>query len=156
MRSEPDAVPSTAAIAGHPIHPMLVPFPIAFLVGTLLADIAYLISDDRFWAEAARWLVGAGFVGGAAAAVFGLTDFLTIPYVRQLNLARLHFIGNALALVLALISLIIRLGNAEDAVVPTGLILSLLISGILLGTGWLGGELSYRHRIGVTPSQGEG
>ncbi|MBX6368656.1 MAG: hypothetical protein IRZ04_11785, partial [Rhodospirillales bacterium] len=66
-----DAKPSRAAIAGHPIHPMLVPFPIAFLVGALVVDLAFASTGDPFWARAGFWLLLAGIVTGAAAAVFG-------------------------------------------------------------------------------------
>src|SRR4051794_21063923 len=67
---------STARLMGHPIHPMLVPFPIAFFIGALLADLAYLKTAEPFWATAAAWLLGAGLVGAALAALAGLTDFL--------------------------------------------------------------------------------
>lgn len=151
-----EPVPSTAAIAGHPLHPMLIPFPIASLVGALLADFAYWGTDDTFWAEAARWLTGFGLVTGVLAAVLGLIDFLTRQRIRQLSIAWIHFLGNGGALVLALISLLLRLDDVEDAVVPQGLILSLLISAILSLTGWLGGEMSYRYKIGVVDHVGEG
>src|SRR3546814_6826582 len=65
-----DPAPSTAAIRGHPIHPMLIPFPLAFLVGVLLTDLAYWATSDPFWARASLWLVGAGVVSGLVAAVF--------------------------------------------------------------------------------------
>ena len=55
---------------------MLVPFPIAFFIGAFLADIAYLTLGDPFWATAAAWLIGAGLVGAALAALAGFTDFL--------------------------------------------------------------------------------
>jgi len=71
-------VRSTLTIAGHPIHPMLVPFPIGFLVGTLASDLAYWGTGDPFWARGSMWLVGAGVVTGGLAAIFGLVDFLTI------------------------------------------------------------------------------
>lgn len=144
-----EPVPSTAAIAGHPLHPMLIPFPIASLVGALLADLAYWGTDDSFWAEAARWLTGFGLVTGVLAAVLGLVDFLTRKRIRDLSIAWIHFLGNAVAMVLALVSLLLRLDDPEDAVVPQGLILSVLIAGILSLTGWLGGEMSYRYKIGV-------
>ncbi len=53
-------VPSTAAIAGHPLHAMLIPFPIAFLLGALAADLAAWGTGDAFWTRAALWLAGAG------------------------------------------------------------------------------------------------
>ena len=67
---------STASIAGHPIHPMLIPFPIAFFVATFVCDLAYWQTANTAWATAATWLLGAGLVMAALAAVAGLTDFL--------------------------------------------------------------------------------
>src|SRR5215216_924893 len=94
-----EGVKSTAAIVGHPIHPILVPLPIGFLVGALLSDLAFARTEDEFWARAALWLILAGFIAGALAAVFGLIDFLTIQRARRID-GWIHFIGNALALLL--------------------------------------------------------
>lgn len=144
------AVRSTAAIAGHPLHPMIVPFPIAFLVGALATDIVFLQSTgDPFWARASEWLLGAGLVMGALAAVLGLIDFLTIERVRSLAAAWVHFLGNALVLALSLWNLLQRTNAATLTVTETGVVLSAVVVAILLVTGWLGGEMSYRHRIGV-------
>src|SRR6185437_10343958 len=96
-------VRSTAAIKGHPIHPMLVPFPIAFLVGALATDLVFTGMADPFWARASMWLVGAGLVMGALAALAGLADFLTIQRARSLTEAWVHFLGNGLALILSLV-----------------------------------------------------
>ncbi len=144
------AVRSTAAIAGHPLHPMIVPFPIAFLVGALATDIVFLANTgDPFWARASEWLLGAGLVMGALAAVLGLIDFLTIRRVRSLAAAWVHFLGNGLALALALWNLLDRTNAATLNVTQTNVILSAIVVAILLVTGWLGGELAFRHRIGV-------
>jgi len=142
-------VRSTASIGGHPIHPMLVPFPIAFLVGALATDLVYWGTGNTFWAGFSVWFVGAGLVMGAVAAVFGLTDFLTIQRARAGSTGWVHFLGNSLALVLALVSLLLRIGDPVAAVLPGGLVLSFIIVAILLVTGWMGGELAYRYKIGV-------
>jgi uncharacterized membrane protein len=148
--SQPPGFRSTAAIGGHPIHPLLVPFPIAFLVGALLTDIVFWRTADLFWSRSSEWLIGAGLVMGALAAVAGLTDFLTISRVRSLAAGWVHFLGNAAALVLALWNLLRRTsGEPGAAVVPNGIILSAVVVAIFLVTGWLGGELVFRHRIGV-------
>jgi uncharacterized membrane protein len=68
-RSDYQGTPSTAAIGGHPIHPMLVVFPIAFLVGALATDIAYWRTGGHFWALPSEWLLAAGLIMGALAAV---------------------------------------------------------------------------------------
>jgi len=143
------AVPSTAAIAGHPIHPMLIALPITFLVGALGADIGFWWTEDPFWARAALWLTGAGVVSGLLAAVPGIIDFTTIERVRDHRIAWVHGGGNVVAVVLAAISWWLRFGDPVEAVLPWGLTLSVLITVILSVTGWLGGELCYRHRIGV-------
>src|SRR6185437_12803441 len=140
-------VRSTAAIRGHPIHPMLVPFPIAFLVGALATDLVFWGTGDAFWSRAS-W--------GLLAAAFGLTDFLTIPRARQGSTGWVHFLGNLLAVVLALVNVLLRLGDAAAAIVPGGLILSFVTVGILLVTGWMGGELAYRFKVGVIEEEGPG
>jgi uncharacterized membrane protein len=147
-------VKSTAAISGHPIHPALVPFPIAFLVGALLSDLAYWWTADSFWARGSLWLVGAGVVTGGFAATFGLTDFLTIHRAREHVDGWVHFIGNVFVLVLGLINWALRLELSDQAVLPWGLVISTLTTGILTITAWYGGELTFRHMIGVTGHNG--
>lgn len=144
-----DPAPSTAAIRGHPIHPMLIPFPLAFLVGVLLTDLAYWATSDLFWARASLWLAGAGTLSGLLAAVFGLIDYFTIRRVREHAMGQIHFLGNAAVLVLSLVNWLLRIGDPAAAILPWGLLLSVVVAAILGVTGWAGGELSYRHRIGV-------
>ena len=86
---------STAQIAGHPIHPMLIPFPIALLVATLASDLAFWSTGNASWAVAAIWLLGAALVMAALAAVAGLTDFLGERRIRDIRDAWLHMFGNA-------------------------------------------------------------
>lgn len=143
-------IPSTAAIGGHPIHPMFIPFPLAFLMTTLLTDIAYWVTGDAFWAEVSFWLLVAGVVMGLLAATIGAIDFVTIKHVREMTAGWIHAGGNATVLVLAIINLIIRFGRREEAVLWGGLILSAIVAGILVVTGWYGGELAYHHKIGVS------
>jgi uncharacterized membrane protein len=140
---------STASIRGHPIHPMLIPFPIAFLIGALGTDLVYAATGNELWGQFSMWLIGAGFVTGAMAASVGLIDFVTLARARGPT-GWIHFGGNACALICALVNVIIRIRDPLGAVLPTGLILSLLTSGILLVTGWMGGELAYRLKIGMT------
>jgi Predicted membrane protein (DUF2231) len=85
---------STARIAGHPIHPMLIPFPIAFFVGTFACDVAYWITGNANWAMVTPWLLGAGIIMGALAALAGLTDVIGEQRIRALNDAWLHAGGN--------------------------------------------------------------
>ena len=144
------AVQSLAAIAGHPIHPMLVPLPIGALTFALASDVAYAASGDRFWARASQVLLGAGIVTGAVAGAVGATDYLGRRRIREHPEATAHAVGNVAALALSGASLALRRRDPASAIVPVGLGLSLLTGTVLLVTGWLGGELSYRHRIGVT------
>jgi uncharacterized membrane protein len=147
---------STAKIANHPLHPMLIPFPIAFLVGALVADLTYLGTGDAFWARAGMWLIGAAIVMALLAAIAGFTDFFSEPRIRALSDAWYHMIGNLAAVVLAVINFALRYGQGSEAAIkPWGVILSLAIVTILLFTGWKGWEMVYRHRVAVldTPEQ---
>jgi uncharacterized membrane protein len=144
-----EGVTSTASIARHPIHPILVPFPIAFLVGALVTDLAYWRTSDAFWAQASYWLVLAGALSTGFAAIFGLTDFLTIRRARAHLDGWIHLIGNVIVLVLAIVSWLMRRADAAAAVLPWGLLISAVVSVLLLITGWYGGELAYRYKIGV-------
>ena len=67
---------SSANFFGHPIHPMLVLFPVAFFVATLGADVGYWYSGNPAWVTAGLWLLGTGLVTAALAALAGLTDFI--------------------------------------------------------------------------------
>jgi uncharacterized membrane protein len=96
------------------------------------------------------WLLGAALVMAALAALAGLTDFLGDARIRALPDAWQHFIGNVTAVVLALINFGLRyMQGAETAIRPWGLVLSAVVVGILLFTGWKGWEMVYRHRVGI-------
>lgn len=143
-------VESTAQIAGHPIHPMLVPIPIACFVGALLTDIAYVVSAEIMWANFSAWLLIVGVIFGVLAAVAGLTDFFGSRLVRTQAPAWPHLIGNAVALILAIVNALIHTRDAWTSVWPTGLILSVVTVLILPVTGWLGWALVYRDGVGVS------
>jgi uncharacterized membrane protein len=145
----PSPVPSLAAIAGHPIHPMVVPLPIGAFVFAFASDLAYRRTHDAFWARAAKTLTGAGIATGLLAGSLGAIDFLGRERVRQHGEAWIHAGGNVAALGLAGLSYALRRRDGRQAL-PTALLLSATCVSILGVTGWLGGELSYRYRIGVT------
>lgn len=147
----PDTNPrSTAKIAGHPIHPMLVLFPVAFLVSTLVTDLIFLSTGNPAWATASLWLVGAGVVTALVAALAGFADFFGEPRIRQIRDAWRHMIGNLVVVTIAAISWWMRAAQgAAEAVAPWGVTLSALVAVLLLYTGWKGGELAYRYRVGV-------
>ncbi len=142
-------VESTAALAGHPLHHMLVPFPIAFLIGALGTDIAFLSTANPFWAQASFWLIIAGVVMALAAAIPGLIDFLTINRVRNIWVSWTHLIGNLVIVALALVNIGVRLDDPAAGVQNWGLWLSAITTALLLFSGWLGGELAYRYGIGA-------
>lgn len=141
---------STAQIAGHPIHPMLIPFPIAFFVTVFVCDLIFWRSGNPGFASAALWLLGAGIIMALLAAVMGLTDLLSDPQIRALTDAWLHAGGNVLAVLIEIYNFYIRYPDPAAGVIPVGLILSLIVVGILLFTGWKGWEMVYRHRVGVS------
>ena len=146
-----EPVAAVAAVDGHPLHPVLVPLPIGAFVGAFVADVAYLRTNDRFWARGARLLTAAGLGTGLLAGSLGALDFTGRRRIRSHASAWVHAGGNATVLALALASVALRGRDEGEAVTRGGLAISAASAVILLATGWLGGELSYRERIGVIP-----
>jgi len=146
---------STAHVGGHPIHPMLVPFPIAFFVATFVCDLVFWQTGNAAWSTAAIWLLGVGLLMAALAAVAGLIDVLGDRAIRPLNDAWLHAGGNVVLVLIELYNWYVRYDQGSAAVVPKGLLLSLLAVCILLYTGWKGAELVYRHKVAVLDAQQE-
>lgn len=140
---------STARIAVHPIHPMLVPFPIACFVGALLTDLAYWKTAEMMWADFSAWLLFFGLIMGSVATIVGLVDLLGNRRIRALAPAWFHMIGNMVVLVLVLLNCFVHSRDAWTSVVPTGLMLSALTVIVMLFTGWMGWSMVYRHRVGV-------
>jgi uncharacterized membrane protein len=141
---------STAQIAGHPLHPMLVPIPIACFVGTFLTDLAYWRTANLQWAVMSSWMLTVGLIVALFAVIAGLIDFLGDARIRNLRALWIHAVGNALVLILSLFNVFIHSRDGYTSVVPTGLILSTLVVLILLVTGWNGWAMVYRHRVGVS------
>jgi uncharacterized membrane protein len=140
---------STASIFGHPIHVMLVPFPIAFFVAALACDVVFWNTQNASWASAATWLLGGGLVMAGLAAVAGLTDFLGEPRIRALNDAWQHMIGNVTLVLLQLYNFYHHYTFGPDGVLPIGLTLSLVGVALLVFNGWKGWALVEEHRVGV-------
>jgi uncharacterized membrane protein len=140
---------STAKIGGHPIHPMLVPFPIVCFIGALVTDIAFLHygGHSHGWAVAGRILLLVGLIMAALAAVAGLTDFLGEKRIQGSDAVK-HMLANVAAVVIELVNLILRWNN-DAAIGKIGVYLSVLVVLILLYSGWKGGDLVYRHGMGV-------
>jgi uncharacterized membrane protein len=140
---------STAKIGDHPIHPMLIPFPIVCFILTFVADILYTRSHDAMWATASVWLLVVGLVMAALAAVAGLTDFLGDDRVRGSSDAVKHMLANVTAVVLELVNVILRWRDT-GFIDSTGVYISGIVVLILLYSGWKGGDLVFRHGIGVS------
>jgi len=140
---------SRVKLAGHPVHPMLIVFPLGLLGAAAVFDIIYLMSDNVQWAVAAHYMIGAGVVGGLAAALFGWLDWLGIPAgTRARHIGLWHGLGNTAVLALFVLSWVLRRDNPAEP--PTGAIVAGL-SGVALSiiAAWLGGELVYRLGVGV-------
>ncbi|MCB5186465.1 DUF2231 domain-containing protein [Methylobacillus caricis] len=144
---------TTAAIKRHPIHPMLVSLPIGFLIGALLSDIAYILIEDLFWAQASFWLLIAGLGSGVLAGAAGIWEFSGSKRARNLTIGWAHGIVNLVVLGLTAYNIILRLDD-YTVIISQGLIVS-GVTAVLLGiSGWLGGELVFRHGIGVSENIG--
>lgn len=142
-------VPSTVHIAKHPLHPLIVTFPIAFLTSALATDAAYWFLHDEFWARASFWLLLAGLITGLVAAATGMSDFLRIGRVREHSAGWAHMVGNVAALTLTAVNLGLRWNDPVSGIAPAGILISLFVAALLGVTGWYGAELIYRHKVAV-------
>jgi uncharacterized membrane protein len=143
------------AIAGHPLHPLLVPFSIAFLIGTLASDVNFWVTGGTFWAGVSFWMASAGLVTGAAASVVNLIDLLAVMRARRRRARWMDVHGNAIALLLTQWNVLHRVDNPAEGVVPLGLILSAVVVLVLLVTGWLSGELVLPYKTSLFNKTGE-
>ncbi|WP_287130150.1 DUF2231 domain-containing protein [Candidatus Cyanaurora vandensis] len=142
-------IQSTVHVAGHPIHPVLVTFPIGMLVAAFGTDLGYWLTQDPFWARASLWLIGAGLLTAVLAAIVGTLDFLRIERVRARTAGWAHMYLNVAVLVLTVINFVPRLNDPTGSILPWGLVLSTLVALLLGVSGWYGGELVYRHKVSV-------
>ena len=129
---------------------MIIPFPIAFFVSTFVTDLAFWRTSNEMWSTASVWLLGAGLVIAALAALMGIIEVLGDAQIRSLSDVWLHAGGNVIAVLIELYNWYSRYQHGIAAILPTGLILSLIVVLILLFTGWKGWEMVYRHRVGVS------
>jgi uncharacterized membrane protein len=138
-----------ARLLGHPIHQMLIVFPLGLLATGVIFDILHLATDNSRWSEIAFWTMTAGVAGGFLAAPFGLVDWLAIPGgTRARRIGALHGLGNVVVLAMFGGSLLLR----REAMLEPGTFAYLLSfggAGLALVTGWLGGELVDRLGVGV-------
>lgn len=140
---------SRAKLLGHPIHQMLVVFPLGLLAMAVIFDAIGLFIGNSYWSEIAFWMIAAGIVTGLIAAPFGAIDWAAIPSgTRAKRIGALHGIGNVIVILLFAASWWLRLG-APSTPVDLALMLSFAGAALALGTGWLGGELVDRLGVGV-------
>jgi uncharacterized membrane protein len=140
---------SKARLFGHPIHQMLIVFPLGLLATSLVFDIVYLATGNPKFGDISFWMIASGIIGGLLAAVFGLIDWLAIPgQTRAKRIGALHGIGNVVVTGLFVISWLLRY-DAPATPHASHIVLSAIAVALALVTGWLGGELVDRLAIGV-------
>lgn len=128
---------------------MLIPFPIASLSVAPVTDIIHVAGGSVFWADASYYLLWLGLASGALAALVGLVDFIAIRRARSHRQGWFHLGANVGVLALTAVNVLLRVDQPAAAILPAGLILSLVGLALLSVGGWYGGELAYRHEIGV-------
>ena len=141
-----------ASIAGHPIHPMLVPIPIGLWIFSLVCDlIAAGGSTNPAWQTVALYTMGGGIVGALLAAVFGLIDLISLPPGPR-STALTHMAINLIVVALFAANFWMRYSGTGKG--SATLWLSIVAIGMLVISGWLGGKMVYEHGIGVsTPNE---
>jgi uncharacterized membrane protein len=144
---------SPASIGGHPVHPMIIPFPIALWVFSLVADAIYLWRGNPVWKDfIAFYTLLAGIIGAAVAAVPGLIDWLSLTDKAVVKLANWHARLNVIALLVFAASFYLRTTSGAALVSDSFTIpLALSVLGVILITisGWLGGEMVFKHGVAV-------
>jgi uncharacterized membrane protein len=142
------------AVAGDLlIRPMMVVFPIVLLAGVLATDPAVWRTGDHFWAHAFEWLLAVGVILGAVVADVGWIAFIAVSRLRSRAAGWVYSLGNGAAMLIALWTLVYRAENNPGAVViQPGIILSAVAVALIRVTGWLGGAIVRRHRIGIIDS----
>jgi uncharacterized membrane protein len=143
---------SKAKFLGHPIHPMLIVFPMGLLGASVLFDILYLVTDNQLFAVTAFYNIAGGIIGGVIAAVFGFIDYWEIPkHTRAKRIGTFHGFGNLAVILLFSFSWLFRM-NAPEYIPPFLALASSFLGFAIAGvTGWLGGELVDRLGVGVDP-----
>lgn len=136
-----------ATLAGHPLHPMFVAFPIGFFGGVLVSDIISIWGNPAFWPHMSVWLIAFGVIGALVAAVFGFTDYLTAPMSGAAkSTATKHMILNLIVVALYIAAFFVRLADPTSTL---GYVLTYVGLGTLLVSGWYGGHLVYVGMVGT-------
>jgi uncharacterized membrane protein len=145
-----DEVQSRIAVGGHPIHAMLVSFPIALTVCTLGADAFYWWTGDLFWARAALWSVGMAFIAGVLAGISGTFELLLVPGIRARASSWTHFVVAMTLLSLLGVNWGFRLQGYEQALLPFGMSLTAVATVFAAAAGWHGGKLVFTYQVGTS------
>lgn len=141
---------SKVKLLGHPIHPMLIVFPLGLLATGVIFDLVHVIRGNTEFATVAFWMIVAGVIGGLLAAAFGLLDWLAVPRgTRAKSIGLMHGGGNVIVVGLFVVSLLLRYNQPDYAPPSLSIVLELIGAGLALLTAWLGGELVDRLGIGV-------
>jgi uncharacterized membrane protein len=140
---------SRVKLAGHPVHQMLIVFPLGLLATAVVFDVIFLLTDNPAWTMAAFYMIGVGVLAGLAAAVPGTIDWLAIPRgTRAKRIGLVHGTGNVVVVALFAMSWYFR--RDQPTAPPTeAVVAGLLGAGLSVVTGWLGGELVNRLGVGV-------
>lgn len=141
-----------ARMFGHPIHAMLVHFPSALFPTSLALDVLARLGGGSSYAAAAFYAMAGGLLGGAAAAVFGAMDYFRLPATHAAwKKASLHALLNLVWLMWFGVLFGLRLKQYPQIELATTL--AIILSGAavagLLFSNFLGGELVFRHQLGV-------
>jgi uncharacterized membrane protein len=146
---------SKASIAGHPVHPMIIPFPLALWTTSFATDVLFYLTRGSVLPLISKYLLAAGCIGAIAAAVPGIIDWLSITHPSTKRIANWHARLNIIALLIFAASLYLRMNAGGAHWVGYGLKIPILLSllGVILIaiSGWLGGSLSFEHGVGVKP-----
>lgn len=146
---------SRIKLLGHPVHPMLIVYPLGLLSAAVVFDVLYLATRNADLATFSFWALAGGLAGGVAAAIFGLIDWMAIPKgTRARRIGAFHGGGNLIVMVLFGLSFVRRLDGAAYLPDVLPFVLALMGGAIAMVTAWLGGELVYRLGVGVDEDAG--
>lgn len=150
---------SKFSILGHPIHPILVTIPIGLFILALVADIVYVARDhDRMWYDIAFWSGLFAWTSALIAALPGFGDYLTMARKSDANaIAMAHMTLNVTIVILYIVATALAMdsGATSGGVLGAVIALHAVGTGLLLLSGWLGGEMVYRHHLAVIPDTAE-
>ncbi|GAB3154779.1 DUF2231 domain-containing protein [Micromonospora sonneratiae] len=137
---------------GHPVHPMLVMFPVALFVTAVIFDAIDIFGGPRFLGDVAYWNIVVGLIGGVLAALAGAVDLRAIPSgTRAKRIGTTHALVNGCVILLFAGVWAVRM-SADQRTAGTALLVIEVVALAGLGlAAWFGGELVDRLGVGVDP-----